>query len=132
MKSQAARFKWLVDPPTVEEFTKYVTARERPVVKGNGEWGDHCEIIVLEELFDRPIEIYAPTDGPHKPRKTHVSGELPKALSNVTPIRLHYQGNNHYNSIVVEGRSSDTERVPLPRRTQQILRRFRQETMESQ
>ena len=103
MRSQRERFKWLV-----EDFEEYVRARERPVYKGEGEWGDHAEIIVMEELFDRPIEIYAPSDGPYKPRKTHMSGELPDQLKHVTPIRLHYQGNNHYNSITVERGKDDT------------------------
>lgn len=131
MLGQCERFKWLVDPPTVEEFRAYVRKRERPVFQGTGEWGDHAEIIALEEAYDRPIEIYAPSDGPHKPRKTHISGELPKELEFVTPIRLHYQGNNHYNSIVVDGPSSDKERVPLSKRRHGVLRRFRQRTIET-
>ena len=131
MRSQSSRFKWLADPPTIASFQGYVTERERPVVAGIGVWGDHAEIIVLEELFDRPIEIYDPREGATRPRKTHVSGELPETFRCVTPIRLHYQGGNHYNSIVVVDRSicNDSERVPLPKRTQGVLRRFRQETM---
>ena len=128
MRSQNERFKWLV-----EDFEEYVRARERPVYKGEGEWGDHAEIIVMEELFDRPIEIYAPSDGPYKPRKTHMSGELPDQLKHVTPIRLHYQGNNHYNSITVERGNSnaprDRDHVPLPMRRDGILSRYRAMTM---
>jgi hypothetical protein len=54
-----ARFKWLVDPPTDAGLRQYVSARRHPVVNGIGEWGDHAEIIVMEELFDRPIEIFS-------------------------------------------------------------------------
>lgn len=130
MRTQKDRFKWLVDPPTAEAFERYVRARERPVQEGVGEWGDHAEIIVLEELFDRTIEIYAPSSGVLKPRKTHMDGELPEELKDVTPIRLHYQGNNHYNSIVssrTDGRQEET--VPLRRRDTRILQQFRSMTM---
>jgi hypothetical protein len=130
MRSQKERFKWLVEE---DRFEDYVRARELPVFKGQGEWGDHAEIIVMEELFDRPIEIYAPSDGPYKPRKTHMEGELPDQLKSVTPIRLHYQGNNHYNSIVVDRGASnaprDRDRIPLPMRHQGILSRYRAMTM---
>lgn len=128
MRKHTERFKWLV-----EDFATYVSAREMPVFQGKGEWGDHAEIIVMEELFDRPIEIYAPSDGPHKPRKTHMDGELPEQLKYVTPIRLHYQGNNHYNSIVVESGGSNAPRdrdcVPLPMRYDGVLSRFREMKM---
>ena len=104
MRSQRERFKWLV-----EDFEEYVRARERPVYKGQGEWG------------------------PYKPRKTHMSGELPDQLKRVTPIRLHYQGNNHYNSITVEQGNSnaphDRDHVPLPMRRDGILSRYRAMTM---
>ena len=36
----------------------YVQSREMPVKGKDGEWGDHLEIVVCEEMLDRLIEIY--------------------------------------------------------------------------
>jgi hypothetical protein len=103
MREHEDRFVFLVDPPTSNEFRNYLAKREQPVVNGRGEWGDHAEIVVMEELFDRPIEIFSTQDGPSKPRKTHLDGELPAEMEHVTPIRIHYQGGNHYNSRAQNG-----------------------------
>ena len=70
MRSQEERFKWLVDPPTSAEFRKYVSAREQPVMGGVGEWGDHAEIIVIEELCDRHVGAFS--DVVRQNRAAHV------------------------------------------------------------
>jgi hypothetical protein len=125
MRANEGRFVFLVDPPTSAQFQIYLAKRQEPVIDGKGEWGDHAEIVVMEEVFDRPIEIYSTQDGPKKPKKTHLEGELPAEMERVTPIRLHYQGGNHYNSVVRTG-PGDNETIPLPPRTQGVIRQFRE------
>jgi hypothetical protein len=62
--------------------------------------------VAAEELFDRPLVIYNGEDfantGQLVGRGIHFSGELP-ALPGVTPLRLAYHGNAHYNSVVPSG-----------------------------
>jgi len=125
--SNPARFKWLVDPPTDVGLRQYVSARRHPVVSGIGEWGDHAEIIVMEELFDRPIEIFSVKDGA-SPRKTHLDGEMPESMHGVTPIRISYHGENHYNSVVSDA-GVDYEPFPLPPRGTKVLQQFRRSMM---
>ena len=123
MRSQPERFKWLVDPPTPEQLEVYLRAREFPMRDGVGEWGDHPEILALEEVYDRPIEIYSHENGPHAPRKTHLT-ELPDNLKHVTPFRLTFHGDNHYNSVIMH-RPGDQEHVPLRERNSRYLQKFR-------
>jgi OTU domain-containing protein 5 len=40
------------------EFQSYISKMRR-----DGEWGDHVEIQAMSEIYDRPIEIYAYSDG---------------------------------------------------------------------
>jgi len=123
MRSQPERFKWLVDPPTAAQLEVYLRARENPVQGTQGEWGDHPEILALEEVFDRPIEIYSHEQGAKEPRKTHLA-EIPDALKGVTPFRLSFHGDNHYNSLEM-ARPGDTERVPLSIRRSRLLQEYR-------
>ena len=102
---------------------RYLRAREHPVADGVGEWGDHPEILALEEVFDRPIEIYAHEDGARQPRKTSLT-ELPEALRGVTPFRLTFHGENHYNAVVMH-RPGDRERWPLVVRHSRYLQDYR-------
>lgn len=68
------------------------------------EWGDDTEIRAMEEIYDRPFEIYsvAGLGINYKPMKIHFDGDLPKRIRKlkVAPIRLGYHGQCHYNSIV--------------------------------
>ena len=123
MRTQPERFKWLVDPPTAKQLDTYLRAREQPVRGTVGEWGDHPEILALEEVFDRPIEIYSHEHGPRAPRKTHMT-ELPEELKDVTPFRLSFHGANHYNALTMP-RPGDSERPPLAPRRTRYLQRFR-------
>ena len=113
-----------------ENFDEYVNLREL-----DGTWGDNPEIIAIEELFDRRVDIYTPRDG-YEPRKTHFVFPT-HLMGDVTPIRLHYQGNNHYNSIIVErdnsNRPRDRETFPLSSlRSDGIIRRYREEQLKQQ
>ena len=101
----------------------YLRAREYPVVQGQGEWGDHAEILALEEVFDRPIEIYAYESGTTEPRKTHLT-ELPPELEGVTPFRLTYHGANHYNAVDMR-KPGDGEHLPLRVRLTKHLQQYR-------
>eukprot|EP00941_MAST-03F_sp_MAST-3F-sp1_P001378 g1378.t1 len=128
MRQHQSRFIFLADPPTPFAFENYLKVREKPVSAGHGEWGGHPEIVVIEELYDRVVEIYSAKDGV-KARKTHLDDELPEEIKHVTPIRLHYQGGNHYNAIVNENvKRFDSEKVPLGLRNQGVIRRFRELT----
>ena len=55
----------------------------------------------MEELFDRPVEVYDSSKGPRK-LKIHLEGDLPDDVAAVAPIRLSFHGKNHYNSVVPE------------------------------
>lgn len=80
-----------------EEFEKYVTARRKPVIEGDGEWGDDPEIRAMEELFDRKIEIFSNKYSAKEPLPIHFTGSFPPVVRKRVPIRLSYHGGNHYN-----------------------------------
>mmetsp|Transcript_15040 Transcript_15040/g.17024 ORF Transcript_15040/g.17024 Transcript_15040/m.17024 type:complete len:584 (-) Transcript_15040:173-1924(-) len=72
-------------------------------MKKLGEWGDDPEIRAMEELYDRPMEMYQcrGNGSDTKPMQIHFVGDLPeKGLEDVEPIRLSYHGRCHYNSVV--------------------------------
>ena len=58
--------------------------------------GGDPEIRVMEELFDRKIDVYD-VDANIHPTKIHVEGSLPSL--NKEPIHISYHGKNHYNSV---------------------------------
>jgi hypothetical protein len=65
-----------------------------------GTWGDELEIRALEELIDRHIYIYS-SDSPTPTVPIHCD-EASTAAAAVTPLKLSYHGQNHYNSIYDE------------------------------
>eukprot|EP00475_Leptophrys_vorax_P021286 TRINITY_DN28_c0_g1_i1.p1 TRINITY_DN28_c0_g1~~TRINITY_DN28_c0_g1_i1.p1 ORF type:complete len:571 (+),score=130.99 TRINITY_DN28_c0_g1_i1:91-1713(+) len=92
MESEASFFSKFVIGDQMD-FQTYVAKLRR-----DGEWGDHVEIQVMSEIYDRPVEVYAYSDSPlniyHK--KSESEAERP-------PIRLSYHFQSHYNSIIVRG-----------------------------
>lgn len=92
MKRYRERFQTFV----AEDFSEYLKRMKQQCV-----WGDDVEIRALEELFDRPIEIYVPDREDLKPMKTDFEascvgdGELVDAV----PMKLSYHGQSHYNSV---------------------------------
>ncbi len=90
------RFEMLVE--SGEEFNQYVENKRKLKV-----WGDDPEVRAMEELYDRPIELYiASADGPTDPLKMHFDGDLPsnEEMGPFKPIMLSFHGNNHYNSVI--------------------------------
>jgi len=70
----------------------------------NGEWGDDVELQAMSEIYDRPIEIYAYDKKPMKtfheqPEAAGLDGAI-QAHDAITPFRLSFHGNSHYNCIV--------------------------------
>ena len=82
-------------------FQGYLNAMRRPCYQGSGEWGGDPEIRVMEELIDRPFELWDVSHGPEEPSSIHLEGSLPdNMLDNVEPVRISYHGKNHYNSVI--------------------------------
>ena len=63
----------LPTPLTLHITTSYVDARRRPVRGDVGEWGDDPEIRALEELVDRPVEIWDVEKGAEGPMQVRMS-----------------------------------------------------------
>ena len=84
------------------EFDNYINMKRK-----SGVWGDDVELQAISELYNRPIEIYS---GSNKPLKTfhenikdfNLKDNANKENKNikVSPIRISYHGNEHYNSVV--------------------------------
>ena len=79
-------------------FERYVAQMRRPCFQGQGEWGGDPEIRVMEEIFDRPFELWDVERGADAPANIHLKGSLPEDHK-VAPIRVSYHGKNHYNSV---------------------------------
>ncbi|GAB5370149.1 hypothetical protein AAMO2058_001467200 [Amorphochlora amoebiformis] len=79
-------FQHVVDG-TLADYTQRLRERET--------WGDNCELQALCELYQRPIQIYAPPS--LSPIYTY--SYIPDDNPSVTPIRLSYHCRNIYNSI---------------------------------
>jgi hypothetical protein len=79
-------------------FERYVAQMRRPCYQGQGEWGGDPEIRVMEEIFDRPFELWDVERGADEPANIHLEGSLPED-HRVAPIRVSYHGKNHYNSV---------------------------------
>jgi OTU domain-containing protein 5 len=85
-----------------KEFDNYINMKRK-----SGVWGDDVELQAISELYNRPIEIYS---GSNKPLKTfhenikdfNLKDNANKENKNikVSPIRISYHGNEHYNSVV--------------------------------
>ncbi|GBG24430.1 OTU domain-containing protein 5 [Hondaea fermentalgiana] len=82
-----------------DQFDDYVANKRQLKV-----WGDDPEIRAMEELYDRPVEIYAATGlgSNTEPLKLHFEGDLPSdsKMGPYLPIRISFHGNNHYNSVI--------------------------------
>ena len=100
--------------PGPNGFQRYCAAMRRPCYNGQGEWGGDPEIRVMEEMIDRPFEIWDVEVGPGKPSTIHLDGSFPKdILETVEPIRISYHGKNHYNSVTYNKHKHKYPLVPL-------------------
>jgi len=135
MEKHRDRFEILVE---AGKFEEYMEKMRQPK-----EWGDDAEIRAMEELYDRPMEIYvaAGMGTNTEPLKMHFEGDLPsdKDMGKYLPIRLVFTGNNHYHSCIpYKTRTSKNERGetivedisadawdPPEMRTRGIIRRHR-------
>jgi len=105
-------------------------------------WGDDPEVRAMEELYDRPVQIFVVSgDGSHtEPLKMHFEGDLPTddEMGPFEPIRLSFHGDNHYNSIIPfvansagDDVSKDAFKAP-PMRMDGVIRRHRRVKVNSQ
>ncbi len=107
--------------PGPNGFARYVSNMRRPCFQGQGEWGGDPEIRVMEEIFDRPFELWDVERGGDGPANIHLEGSLPEEhCRQVSPIRVSYHGKNHYNSV-----QPLNERFPLGELRTSNIRRFR-------
>ena len=85
-----------------KEFDNYINMKSK-----SGVWGDDVELQAISELYNRPIEIYC---GAVKPLKTFhenvnefnmkKEGGEKLEIKKISPIRISYHGQEHYNSII--------------------------------
>jgi len=87
MKREEAHYSQFV---TGEPFCDYIERKSR-----NGVHGNNPEIQAISELYNRPVEVYVPENGP-KPlnifHKEYTTSDV--------PIRLSYHDGNHYNAVI--------------------------------
>lgn len=109
-------------PATDGDFTVYISR-----MRQDKEWGGHPEQLAIEEVFDRPMEIYSreqftsSAEGTLEPLKLHFEGGLPAAaLKGVAPLRLSYHGGSHFNSVIGPG-----DAPPLGTRDTTVIRSHR-------
>ena len=75
------------------DFEEYIKKKRK-----DGIWGDDIELEAISEIYNRPIEIYS---GSEKPlRCFHEDKHFDENQYILTPIRLSYHGQKHYNSII--------------------------------
>jgi len=109
--------------PGPNGFARYVERMRRPCYGGQGEWGGDPEIRVMEELLDRPIEVWDVESGPEAPSNIHLEGSLPDyVLNEIAPIRISYHGKNHYNSVIYD---KDIHKYPYGVPSTTYIRDFR-------
>lgn len=95
------------------------------------EWGGDPEIRAMEEIYDRPFEIYEVVGNGEstEQRQIHFNDLPEKELEGVEPIRLSYHGQNHYNSVVplevFKLMDENLEFTPPERRTGAVIRDHR-------
>ncbi|CAM9490096.1 unnamed protein product, partial [Choristocarpus tenellus] len=93
-----------------EDFHDYLSRIRQLCV-----WGDDLEIRALEELFDRPIEIFSSEADNLAPMK--IDFHASSVDLDMAPIKLSYHGQSHYNSV-----HDRRLQYPLrPRRSRKIL-----------
>ena len=70
------------------------------LMRKDREWGGNMELIALTELYRKTIEVY------HSgPQPDHVFGINYSEDEKEEPIRLHYRGRNHYESLLTQNAS---------------------------
>jgi len=79
------------------KFREYIVKKRE-----DGIWGDDIEIQAASEIYNRSVEIFAYSDVPM--RTFHESAGFGSRL---TPIRLSYHGNSHFNSIVLNNNAKN-------------------------
>ncbi|KAH9249687.1 hypothetical protein BASA81_012483 [Batrachochytrium salamandrivorans] len=116
--SESARFELFLvaENDTGMEFTfaDYVKNMRKP-----GEWGGEPELRILEEIYDRPIEMYScdlvGNEGDRdftKPVAHYNDEEEEQACKGREPLRLSFHGNNHYNAVVLINNGAVTPKFP--------------------
>jgi len=78
---------------TGEPFRQYVARTRQDGVHGN-----NPEIQASSELFNRPIEVFTPSNGSSPLNIFH--DEYHKNPNGDVPIRLSYHDGNHYNAVI--------------------------------
>lgn len=122
-----------------EHFVMHYNVTFKQYVKGMRnfrEWGGDPEIKAMEEIYDRPFEVYESVgDGDStNPIQIHF-GDLPeKDLEGVEPIRLSFHGSNHYNSVIpislMEKMDSKGNFKPPAKQETSFIRDFRIQQIE--
>ena len=107
--------------PGPNGFERYVSNMRRPCFQGSGEWGGDPEIRVMEEIFDRPFELWDVERGADGPANIHLEGSLPED-HRVASIRVSYHGKNHYNSV-----QPTSGQFPLGELNSMNIRNFRKQ-----
>jgi len=87
MAKDEAHFSQFV---TGEPFRHYVLRKRQ-----DGVHGDNAEIQAISELFNRPVEVFVPENGPNPLNIFHAEYKTADA-----PIRLSYHDGNHYNAVI--------------------------------
>jgi len=113
MNQHRNRFKVFV----TEDFDEYLKRIRKVSV-----WGDDLEIRAIEEILDRPIQIYSPENSDLEPLK--INFDEIKIMRGVTPIKLSYHGHSHYNSVV----DSQTQ-LPLEIRKSTVILKMRKKQL---
>ena len=78
-----------------EDFDEYIQKKCK-----NGVLGDDVGIEALNEIYNRPIEIYCGSAAPSKCFREEKQKDICNEEIETSPIRLSYHGGNHYNSII--------------------------------
>ena len=84
-----------------QEFDNYIKMKSKL-----GVWGDDIELQAISEIYNRPIEIYSGSNKPLKTFHENVNEFNMKKEENImpkikiSPIRISYHGQEHYNSII--------------------------------
>ena len=83
-----------------KEFENYINMKSK-----SGVWGDDIELQAISEIYNRPIEIYCGLDKPLKTfheniNEFNMKKNDKKEITIISPIRISYHGNEHYNSII--------------------------------
>lgn len=104
LERESKRFEFLAEEG---QFADYVNNMRNPAV-----WGDEPELRAIEELYDRPIEMYScdivgakDEDDFTLPLAAYQAGEEVTGMAAVEPLRLSFHGNNHYNAVALKSKT---------------------------